>query len=114
MLALIPGYNPIYADVDECHVARRDDVNARSDRAASRSAPGDGVAQSGRQPQRENTDRAADRNRRRAGQSPATVGRRVRNPQPAHRDAQTGKLLEMLGLADHLNKPIPPTLEQEA
>jgi hypothetical protein len=32
----------------------------------------------------------------------------------AQRDAEKGELLEILGLADQLNKPIPPVGEQEA
>jgi hypothetical protein len=41
----------------------------------------------------------------------ATV--RGRDAKAARRDAQTGELLRVLGLAERLNKPIPPAQERE-
>jgi hypothetical protein len=49
----------------------------------------------------------AEPNRRRAvrGRTPAA--------EVSRRDAETGELLEILGLADQLNKPIPPAAEEQ-
>jgi hypothetical protein len=45
----------------------------------------------------------------------ALVGARARHHESAQRDAETGELLEILGLAGQLNKPIPPPAgEQKA
>jgi putative transposase len=41
----------------------------------------------------------------------ATGRARARDSDPARRDAQTGELLHMLGLADRLNKPVGPSRE---
>jgi hypothetical protein len=39
---------------------------------------------------------------------------RDRDHDAAKRDAETGELLEILGLADQLNKPIPPSSQEQA
>ena len=42
----------------------------------------------------------------------AIVRDRAHDREPARRDAEKGELLELLGLAERLNKPIPPPAEE--
>jgi putative transposase len=44
----------------------------------------------------------------------AIVGDRAHDRESAQQDAEKGELLEILGLADQLNKPIPPSAREEA